>query len=134
MSCTFKYRMTNRSKTHFGQSTAFILWLGVSSPHFPTKQEGEFVGKGELPVHTHIGYFSLCSSIIVFTFSFNDIVKCNMIASSGGDREEDFIPKLACILYMFQAVDPGLCHTYFSQHNAGSTHSHSYHCLWFFRR
>ena len=27
---------------------------------------------------------------------------------------------------MFQAVDPGRCRTYFSQHNAGSTHSQSF--------
>jgi hypothetical protein len=41
-------------------------------------------------------------------------------------REEGFIPKLALIIHMFLAVDPGPCHTYFSQHNAGSTHSRSF--------
>ena len=45
-------------------------------------------------------------------------------------REEGFIPKLAHILHMFQAVDPGPCHTYFSQHNANNTHSQSF--IWLF--
>ena len=101
MSCTFEYRMANRSKTHGGQITAFISWLGTSSPLFPTTQEGELLGKGELLVHTHIGYFSLSSSIIVYTFSFNNNVKCSIIASSMGDGEEGnlanggFLPKIS---------------------------------------
>jgi hypothetical protein len=93
----------------------------VSSLHFPAEQEGEFPGKCELPVHTHIGYFSLCSNITVFTFSFNDNVKCSVIASSGEDGEEGNLAKRG-----ESPGDLGLCHTYFSQHNAGSTHTASH--------
>lgn len=89
---------------------ALPLFCGLKClpPHFPTKQEGEFLGKDELPVHTRIGYFSLCCSISVFTFSLNNSVKCNVIASSGGDGEEvnlakrgGFHPKISlCFTYV----------------------------------
>jgi hypothetical protein len=74
---------------------ALPLFCGLKClhPHFPTKQEGEFLGKGELPVHTHIGYFSLCISFSVFTFSFNNSVKCKVLASSGADGEEGNLAK-----------------------------------------
>ena len=75
----------------------------------------------------------VCAVVLLCSHSLLISVKCNVIVSDGGDgeegiwqREEGFIPKLAHILHMLKAVDPGLCHTYFSQNNSGSTHSQSF--------